>query len=255
MDYFNKFIESDSFASVARTIITTAEDITFTIIDDEMKIRWVNDLAVSLAAKTLDEIIDTDYLSWYENELDITEHQFAQAREKGLSDNAVVTASSGAYVRRRIFKIEGGYISVCIDFSRIADARQQSLDIDATLKVLADSKNRVVREAQLKVLDMMEVHCQALCRYHGDWDSEPCPAWQRAQEEIQKGRPYLEVALTKAELNVAHLVREGLSRKEIANRLGISENTVRNHSTAIRKKCRIEKRGLFLSEYLQRYRL
>ena len=253
MSIFDDFLKSDNFSSVARTIITSAEDFTFTIIDDDMKIQWVNDLALKLSGKPLDEVLGTDYLSWYPNDLEITESQFAQAREKGLSDNSPVTSSSGAYVRRRIYRIEGGYMSVCINFSRIADAEQQSRDIDATLKVLAESKNRFVREAQLKVLDTMKVHCQSFCRHYEDRDAEPCPAWQRAQQEIQKGRPYLEVDLTPAELNVARMAREGVSRKEIANHLCISENTVRNHSTAIRNKCNIKNRNLKLSEYLQRY--
>ncbi len=244
MNYLNKFIESDSFAGIARTIITTAEHITFAVIDEEMKIRWVNDHALSLAGKPRAEVLDTDYLSWYENDREITEHQFAQAREKGLSENIVATSTSGAYVRRRIFKIEGGYLSVCIDFSTIADARQRTRDIDTTIKVLTESKGRLVRDAQLLAIDMMDAHCQSLCKYYEDNDTGKCPPLQKAKDEILEGRPYLKVPLTNAELNVARLIREGKTRKEVAARLGISENTVRNHSTFIRRKCRIKKREM-----------
>ncbi len=236
-------------------MITTAEDITFAIIDDEMKVQWVNDLALSLACKPRDQVEGTHYLSWYKDDLEITEHQFAQAREKGLSDNAVVTSTSGAYLRRRIFRIDGGYASLCVDFSRIADAKQQTRDIDTAIKVLADSKNRIVRDAQLNVLDMVSVQCQALCRYDSELENDPCPALQQARVEIQEGRPQLDFALTPSELNVARLVRQGLTRKEIATGLGISENTVRNHSTAIRKKCGLKKREVYLAEYLQRFRI
>jgi|GEM_PF-2795630 len=255
MDYFTKFLESDSFISVARSMITKAEDITFTIIGEDLKIRWVNDLALSLSGKPIEQVVGTHYLSWYKDDLEITEHQFVQAREKGLSDNAVVTATSGAYVRRRIFKIDDGYISICIDFSRIADADERTRDIDATIKVLADSKNRMVRDAQLEALDNLAVHCRSLCKHaDGEGDGE-CPPMKHARDEILEGRPILPVSLTNAEMNVARLVREGFSRKEIANRLGISENTVRNHSTAIRKKCGLKTRDLRLAEYLQRFRI
>jgi len=252
MDYFTKFLESDSFLSVARIMITKAEDITFTIIGEDLTIRWVNDLALSLSGKPMEQVVGTHYLSWYKDDLEITEHQFAQAREKGLSDNALVTATSGAYVRRRIFKIDDGYISICIDFSRIADADERTRNIDATIKVLADSKNRMVREAQLEALDKLAVHCRSLCKYTDG--NEDCPPMERARDEILEGRPVLPVSLTNAEMNVARLVREGLSRKEIASRLGISDNTVRNHSTAIRRKCGLKTRDLRLAEYLQRFR-
>ncbi len=53
-------------------------------------------------------------------------------------------------------------------------------------------------------------------------------------------RPPLE--LSARELDVLHLICKGLANKEIAARLGISENTVKNHVAAILCKLRVDDR-------------
>lgn len=57
--------------------------------------------------------------------------------------------------------------------------------------------------------------------------------------------------LTTAESKVAVLIKEGQSSKEIADRLKISENTVKTHRKNIRSKLKIQNAGVNLAKYLQ----
>ena len=59
MDYLKELIQTESFANIANTMITTAEDITFTIIGDDMKVKWVNDFSRIADAKKRTSDIDS----------------------------------------------------------------------------------------------------------------------------------------------------------------------------------------------------
>ena len=59
---------------------------------------------------------------------------------------------------------------------------------------------------------------------------------------LTKEQAYESVALTGKEIEVAELLIEGLSLKEIANKLFISENTAKTHRTAIYKKMQVGSR-------------
>lgn len=58
---------------------------------------------------------------------------------------------------------------------------------------------------------------------------------------IRPGRP--SVRLTGRELEIARLVREDLSNKEIASALGISEQTVKNHLTKVTRALSVATRA------------
>lgn len=58
------------------------------------------------------------------------------------------------------------------------------------------------------------------------------------------------LGLTPMEIRVAHLVREGLMNKEIAELLGVSLNTVSSHRYKIRAKLGLKNKGINLRSYL-----
>ena len=58
------------------------------------------------------------------------------------------------------------------------------------------------------------------------------------------------LGLTPMEIRVAHLIREGLMNKEIAELLGISLNTVSSHRYKIRSKLGLRNKGTNLRSYL-----
>ena len=59
---------------------------------------------------------------------------------------------------------------------------------------------------------------------------------------ITKAQAYEAVGLTEKEIEVADLLVEGLSLREIANKLYISENTAKTHRKAIYKKMQVASR-------------
>ena len=61
-----------------------------------------------------------------------------------------------------------------------------------------------------------------------------------------------EFGLTRREIQVCELVRQGLSTKEIAGLLGISKRSVDTHRTRIRKKLGLPRSGAELAVFLQR---
>ena len=52
------------------------------------------------------------------------------------------------------------------------------------------------------------------------------------------------------EIRIAHLVKEGLMNKEIAELLGTSLNTISSHRHAIRSKLGLKKKGVNLRSFL-----
>jgi two-component system nitrate/nitrite response regulator NarL len=64
-----------------------------------------------------------------------------------------------------------------------------------------------------------------------------------ARLATQHGNPALVPQLTSRELEVAELIDEGLSNKEIARRLRIEVPTVKNHVHSILKKLRVTRRS------------
>ncbi len=58
----------------------------------------------------------------------------------------------------------------------------------------------------------------------------------RASTNAATHRPAAAVALSSREINVLNLVARGLSNKQIASKLGLSDKTVRNHLSRIFRK-------------------
>ena len=63
----------------------------------------------------------------------------------------------------------------------------------------------------------------------------------------------MKYGLTKRELEICHLIKNGLSSKEIADMLYISERTAENHRTSIRKKLDLNNKKVNLHIFLQNF--
>ena len=65
---------------------------------------------------------------------------------------------------------------------------------------------------------------------------------------LTKAQAYAAVGLSEKEIEVANLLAEGLSRREIASRLFISENTAKTHISAVYKKMQVGSREEFVEK-------
>ncbi len=78
-------------------------------------------------------------------------------------------------------------------------------------------------------------------------DAQELQAWISRNVEAMSG-PYIVdpdehyIPLSPRELEILEFVTNGMSNKEIANRLGISQQTVKNHMTSILKKLNVQDR-------------
>ena len=59
------------------------------------------------------------------------------------------------------------------------------------------------------------------------------------------------INLTPSELNIANMIRQGKTSKEIANVLKLSDNTIKAHFRNIREKLNIKNKKINLRSYLQ----
>jgi DNA-binding NarL/FixJ family response regulator len=78
-------------------------------------------------------------------------------------------------------------------------------------------------------------------------DAQEVQSWISTNVEAMSG-PYIVdpdehyIPLSPRELEILEFVTNGMSNKEIANRLGISQQTVKNHMTSILKKLNVQDR-------------
>lgn len=106
----------------------------------------------------------------------------------------------------------------------------KAVDIGVNGYVLKDSESSVLKTAINAV-------------YHGETFIQPSLT-PLLKENVEKGTRRLQIddSLTRRELQVLELLAEGLYNKEIAEKLFISEKTVKNHVSSIFKKIGVSDR-------------
>jgi len=225
-----------------------------TILDKDLTILWYNPYVQKYFGL---EFINTNYLDRFPGEQrEATKSQLRQAERTGVSDPALLQPPGvEMVVERRIWAVSGGYIAASYDHTVLTQAEQRTKDVQTTLTLLAEAREGLIRDAQLKTLDMMETHCKAICGKYGNRSPYECKSRKKVLAEILAGRPRLQTTLTDTELEVARLYQAGHRRKEVAEILDVSEHTVKNHSTSIRKKLGMNNPSVSLIEYLQRFTL
>ena len=57
--------------------------------------------------------------------------------------------------------------------------------------------------------------------------------------------------LTPREIDICELIRQGRTSKEIADELGLSDQTVHTHRQSVRRKLQLDNRGINLASYLR----
>ncbi|KAF5051930.1 PAS fold protein [anaerobic digester metagenome] len=140
-------------------------------------------------------------------------------------------------VRERTAELSGMNVALEVLLRKRAEDREE-----LERAVLANVRRRI-----LPALERLEAACRG--------EAEPLAAEIRhgLQELTDPFRHRLSTAcqdLTPAELRVADLIREGLSTKEIAARLGVGTSTVDTHRHGIRRKLGLDTRRANLRAYL-----
>ncbi len=140
-------------------------------------------------------------------------------------------------VRERTAELSGMNVALEVLLRKRAEDREE-----LERAVLANVRRRI-----LPALERLEASCRG--------EAEPLAAEIRhgLQELTDPFRHRLSTAcqdLTPAELRVADLIREGLSTKEIAARLGVGTSTVDTHRHGIRRKLGLDTRRANLRAYL-----
>lgn len=225
------------------------------LIDHDYIVIWANPYALKRADATLADVVGLHILDFFDEPWKtMTRDQFIQAEKDEISE-AVVTKANRREVGqlRQIIRTTNGYAMIAVDVAQVMEAQKKMEEMDITLAHVADTKERWMRKAKLEVLSTMEVHCKARCERFKNRHPDHCFARMMARQEIESGKPHLDIALTETEYQVTKMYQEGLRRKEIAQELGISDQTVKTHTTSIRRKCGITGTDIHLSEYLRRF--
>ena len=89
-------------------------------------------------------------------------------------------------------------------------------------------------DAQREVLDLMARRINDVCRETG----------------VSTANEFLSTKLTRRQILVCEMIRDGMTSKEIAGALNCSPSTINNHRNAIRKKLNLSGRGANLEAYL-----
>ncbi len=133
-------------------------------------------------------------------------------------------------------------------FERVFQPRVDELirDLDTTGKGLDTDQDRKVKNAiELAVFNLKELE---------DQFSAAAAVGTNEDNKKQKAPPlqYPASPLTKRELEVLHLVREGLSNRQIASQLYLSERTIKFHITSILSKLIATNRTEAINNAIQR---
>lgn len=127
-------------------------------------------------------------------------------------------------------------------------------DSKAAIRLLTEMREEEIKEKKLEVIETLKVQSNILCpaaRLPG----KTCPAILAVEESIVKEQAAIRALLTNTELDIARYVKKGLSIKKIADKMSVSERTVKNHRHSIRKKLNISNTRISLTKYLQSFPL
>lgn len=118
----------------------------------------------------------------------------------------------------------------------------------------ASLRRRVRREREYmrRFLDRLDARLGELSDSAIEFAPATSPAASLASPGAAEGAQAFEGVLTRRELEILALLAEGLSNRKIADRLVISEGTVKFHVNSILRKLRAQNRAEAVSRYLSR---
>ncbi len=132
-------------------------------------------------------------------------------------------------------------------------------EMNTALKILLNSKDQDQREFEERILSNVK---HLVLPYLGKMRKHLTDEKLKAYLDVLEANlsniisPFSQklsskyIYLTTTEIEVANLVKEGRSTKDIAEMLGVSYKTIQNHRVNIRKKLRITKKPINLRTYL-----
>ena len=135
-------------------------------------------------------------------------------------------------------------------------------ETNIALKVLLQKRKGYKDELEEKVLsNVRELVTPYLKRLKGNLSDETSKTYLNILESNLNDiiSPFLQrlsinkASLTHAQIQVANLVREGKTTKEMADLLNISDKTIQDHRKNIRKKLRIINKKVNLKSYLMAF--
>ncbi len=190
---------------------------------DGFKILDVNDAFAAITGlASADAIGKTAY------DLQIWEDSARRkAFEKSLRDNVAVRNFEAR------LRVAAGASIDCLISAEVVAIQEQ----DCVLSVMLDISERKRSEAELvaaieAVMQDTSWFSQTVIEKLADFRSPPRPAGQRVEL----------AALTAREREVLELICQGLSDQDIAGKLGLSRNTVRNHVATLYNKINVHRR-------------
>ena len=127
-------------------------------------------------------------------------------------------------------------------------------DSKAAIRLLTAMREEEIKEKKLEVIETLKIQGNILCpakKLRG----KICPAILAVEESIVREQAAIRTLLTNTELEIARYVKRGISIKKIADKMSISERTVKNHRHSIRKKLNISNTNISLTKYLQSFPL
>ena len=140
--------------------------------------------------------------------------------------------------------------------------RQQTVVLEDKNRVLHELLQQIEREKQkvkedvmLNVEEVLLPILNKLKRKDGQLNYDYLAVLENNLRQLSSsfGRNLINqnFGLSRRELEIAMMIREGRSTKEIAQALNISERTTENHRNSIRRKMGIQQSSVHLNSYLQ----
>ena len=249
---FNGLIRTFSETSSAAMVVTDTKGI----------IVWCNHTLADICEETEEDLIGSHFGTFvvYPQGTDVGA-RMQQAIERGYTDllktKWVSKSGKEKFMHQRTYRLDGkdgthlGFWGIAYELTQ----EKKSIDDSKTaLRVLTEIQAEELKAKQLEVVEMLKVQSDLFCPGKS-LRGEFCPAILAVEESIIKDRPSLKALLTNTELKIAAHVKEGWSIKDIADKLCISQRTVKNHRHAIRKKLNITHTNISLTNFLQGFPL
>jgi PAS domain S-box-containing protein len=263
---------------ILESMMDSATDMAFVITDLEYKILHSNKTAETLLGYTPKDAkkigivniieregIDLEYLK------EVTDHIKNNGKFSYTYTRKMGSVSS--HIESNIFGIHGkdndiqGYVLIARDISESVETRQhlqkrseELEETNAALRVLL--KQREIDKEEINQIFQQNVDQLVLPFFSKLHKSNTCPSQENLIKSIENNlrqisSPFahrisnLFTKLTPAEIQVANLIKNGHSSKEIASLLNISDKTVYTHRRNIRKKSGIVNQKVNLQTILQ----
>ena len=261
MGEFEKLWTQADLNGLIRTFNATSSA-AMVVTDTKGIVLWCNNRLADICEEPEKDLIGSHFGTFvvYPQGVDV-KARMQQAVDRGYTDllktKWVTKSGKEKFMHQRTYRLDGkdgthlGFWGIAYELTQ----EKKSIDDSKTaLRVLTEIQAEELKAKQLEVIEMLKVQSNLLCPGKSLRD-EYCPAILAVEESIVKDRPSLKALLTNTELKIAAHVKEGLSIKDIANKLCVSERTVKNHRHAIRKKLNITRTNISLTNFLQGFPL